>query len=407
MQLTDIQKEIINDNNRFKIIISGRRSGKTMSAITSLAKYSRYPNKKCMYIAPSYRMAKQIVYDDLYNMLKDRNWLKDVNKSDLAFTLVNGSMIYLRSADNPDSIRGIGLDYVVLDEAADISEEAWKAVIRPTLSDKEGSAMIISTPKGRGWLYDVYNDAKHLNDWASWQFTTAEGGIVSEEELAQARIDLDERTYLQEYEAKFVDYSGLIYYSFGEHNIKEHAFTNNQFTTLHIGADHNIDPGCAVIAFQYHGGIHVFDEVEIYGSDTAEMAREIQQRYPNRKFICYPDASGAQRRTSAVGGITDHIIWKNHGFKLRVGSVNPAVKDRIASVNAVLKADNVRLTIDPKCVKIIKGLRSHTYKEGTRQPTKEGANDYSHFNDALGYLINNLYPLKVNSQQSYAVTRRA
>jgi len=400
LKLTDIQKEIINDNNRFKIIISGRRSGKTMSAITSLAKYSRHPNKKCMYIAPSYRMAKQIVYDDLYQMLKERNWLKAVNKSDLAFTLVNGSVIYLRSADNPDSIRGIGLDYVVLDEAADISEEAWKAVIRPTLSDKEGSAMIISTPKGRGWLYDVYNDAKHLNDWASWQFTTAEGGIVSEQELAQARIDLDERTYKQEYEAEFVDYSGLIYYAFGEHNIKDMNFTNNEHTTLNVGIDFNLDPGCAVIAFKHANGIHIYDEVEIYGTDTREMVQEIQRRYPNRRCICYPDASGAQRRTSA-GGITDHIILKNAGFNLKVGSVNPSVKDRIASVNAVCKADNTRLTISPKCVKVIKGLRSHTYKEGTRQPTKDGANDYSHFNDALGYMVNNLYPLRVEFNQSY------
>jgi hypothetical protein len=400
MQLTDIQKEIINNENRFKCIISGRRSGKTMAAIASLAKYSRYPNKKCMYIAPTYRMAKQIVFDDLYLMLKERKWLKDVNKSDLAFTLVNGSMIYLRSADNPDSIRGIGLDYVVLDEAADISEEAWKAVIRPTLSDKEGSAMIISTPKGRGWLYDIYNDAKHLNDWASWQFTTAEGGIVSEEELAQARIDLDERTYKQEYEAEFVDYSGLIYYAFGEHNIKDMKFGSSDNIPIHVPIDFNVDPGCAAIAFVHQGGIHIYDEIEIYGTDTREMVKEIMQRYPNRRYICYPDASGAQRRTSA-GGITDHIILKNAGFQLKVGSVNPSVKDRIASVNAVCKKDNMRLTISPKCVKIIKGLRSHTYKEGTRQPTKDGANDYSHFNDALGYMVNHLYPLRVDISRSY------
>ena len=406
MQLTDIQKEIVNDENRFKIVISGRRSGKTMSAITSLAKYSRYPNRKCMYIAPSYRMAKQIVYDDLYQMLKERKWLKKVNQSDLAFTLVNGSVIYLRSADNPDSIRGIGLDYVVLDEAADISEEAWKAVIRPTLSDKEGHAMIISTPKGRGWLYDVYNNAKHLPDWKAWQFTTAEGGIVSEEELTQARIDLDERTYKQEYEAQFVDYSGLIYYAFGEHNIKDMNFGSSDNIPVHVPMDFNIDPGCAAIAFVHQGGIHIYDEVEIYGTDTREMVSEIQRRYPNRRYICYPDASGAQRRTSA-GGITDHIILKNAGFQLKVGSVNPSVKDRIASVNAVLKEDNCRLTISPKCVKIIKGLRSHTYKEGTRQPEKNGANDYSHFNDAIGYMVNHLYPMRVETKQKYSVTRRA
>ena len=404
MKLTDLQKNIINDQNRFKIIISGRRSGKTMCAIASLAKYSRYPNRKCMYIAPSYRMAKQIAWEDLKTMLKEKNWAKKINESDLSITLVNGSVIYLRSADNPDSIRGIGLDYVVLDEAADISEDAWRAVIRPTLSDREGDAMIISTPKGRGWLYDIYNDAKHLPDWNSWQFTTAEGGIVSKEELQQAKQDLDERTYKQEYEAQFVDYSGLIYYAFGEHNIKDLKFSNDQFTTLNIGADHNVDPGCAVIAFQHANGLHVFDEVEIYGTDTAEMAREILQRYPNRRYICYPDASGAQRRSSAVGGITDHIIWKNHGFQLKVGSINPAVKDRIASVNSVCKKQNMRLTISPKCSKIINALRKHVYKEGTRQPIK---GEYDHFCDALGYMVNHLYPLTITSKQKYSVTRRA
>ena len=400
MQLTDIQKQIINDTNRFKIIISGRRSGKTMCAIASLAKYSRYPNKKCMYIAPTYRMAKQIAWEDLKALLREKNWAKKINESELTITLINDSIIMLRSADNPDSIRGIGLDYVVLDEAADITEDAWRAVIRPTLSDREGDAMIISTPKGRGYLWDLYNDAKHQTDWQSWQFTTAQGGIVSEEELAQARLDLDERTFKQEYEAEFVDYSGLIYYAFGEHNIVEQPVPSDLRFPIHVGIDFNIDPGCAVIGFQHNSGIHVFDELEIWGTNTEEMVRELQRRYPDRKIICYPDASGSQRRTSA-GGRTDHIILKNAGFQLRVGSINPAVKDRISAVNAVCKQDNVRLTISPKCSKIIEGLRKHTYKEGTRQPHKDGAKDYSHFNDALGYMVNHLYPVKVVTQTKY------
>lgn len=406
MQLTDIQKSIINNDARFKIVIAGRRGGKSYASIASLAKYARYPNRKCMYIAPSYRMAKQIIWEDLKTMLKERNWAQKINESDLNITLVNGSTIFLRSADNPDSIRGIGLDYVVIDEAADIPklEETWQAIIRPTLSDREGSAMIISSPKGKGYLFDLYNNAKHLDDWASWQYTTAQGGIVSEEELAQAKKDLDERTYKQEYEAQFVDYSGVIYYAFGEHNITDMKFETSDNIPVHVPIDFNIDPGCAAIAFQHQNGIHIYDEVEIYGTDTREMVKEIQRRYPNRRYICYPDASGAQRRSSA-GGITDHIILKNAGFQLKVGSINPSVKDRIASVNAVLKKDNCRLTISPKCVKIIKGLRSHTYKEGTRQPEKNGVNDYSHFNDAIGYMINHLYPMRTEYKQTFKVKR--
>lgn len=405
MKLTIPQKDILNNPARFKVVASGRRFGKTYASIAALAKHSRFPNTKAMYIAPSYRMAKQIVWEDLKNMLRDVNWVKRINESELTITLINNSQIMLRSADNKDSIRGVGLDFVVIDEAADIDEEAWTAVIRPTLSDREGHALIIGSPKGRNWFYDLYQNAKHYEDWNSWQYTTAEGGNVSEEEIAQAKQDLDERTFQQEYLAQFVNYSGVIYYAFGEHNIQSMPQPSDVRTPLHVGMDFNIDPGCAVIGYQHANGIHIFDEVEIYGTDTGEMAREIQQRYPGRKIIVYPDASGAQRRTSA-GGITDHIILKNAGFELKVGSINPSVKDRIASVNSVCKSNDgvVRLTVDPKCKKVIESLRKQVYKEGTRQPEKSG---YDHMCDALGYLCNNLYPLKQNINNNQGKIRRA
>ena len=204
---------------------------------------------------------------------------------------------------------------------------------------------------------------------------------------------MDEKTFKQEYLAQWIDYSGLIYYAFGDHNItsKEDLLTRD--TLLHIGIDFNLDPGCAVIAVKTQFGLHVIDEIEIFGTNTQEMCEEIQRRYGHRRVIVYPDASGAQRRTSALGGITDHIILSNSGFQLKVGSINPAVKDRIASVNSVMKHDNCRLTFDPKCVKIIKGLQKHVYKEGTRSPEKNSGLD--HFNDALGYMVNHLFPMNI------------
>lgn len=405
MQLTELQKEIINHPARFKCLIAGRRFSKTFIAINSLAKFARYPNKKCMYVAPTYRMAKQIVYDDLYDMLNSRNWLKKVNTSDLQFTLVNNSIIYLRSADNPDSIRGIGLDYVVIDEAADISEKSWKECIRPTLSDREGHAFIIGTPKGRNWLYETYNNAKHQADWHSWQKTTLDGGQVSAEEIQQARIDLGEREFRQEYEATFVEYAGVIYYAFGEHNIKDVQYELGGRMPLLCGIDFNYSPCTSVIGIKTNYGIHIIDEIEIHGSDTNEMCQEIYRRYPNCRYVAYPDASGAQHRTSALGGVTDHIILRNNGFQVLCGSVNPAVKDRIASVNSVLKADNMRLTISPKCVKLINALRKQVYKENTRAPEKDTGLD--HLNDALGYMINYCYPVKQNINVPLKISRRA
>jgi hypothetical protein len=369
--------------------------GKTYASIASLAYHARQPNSKCMYVAPSYRMSKQIVWEDLKELLRNVNWLKKVNESELTCTLVNNSIIMLRSADNADSIRGIGVDYVVIDEAADISEEAWTAVIRPTLSDRQGHALIIGSPKGRNWFFDLYSNAKQLKDWESWQFTTAEGGNVQPEEIEAAKQDMDERTFQQEYLAQFVTYSGIIYYAFGDHNIKTLGYTPDNHSIRHVGIDFNVDPGAAVIGYQTANGIHIYDEVEIYGTNTQEMVAEIQQRYPQGRFYAYPDASGAQRRTSA-GGVTDHIILKNSGFNLKVGSVNPSVKDRIGAVNSVCKSVNghVKLTIDPKCVKLINALRKHTYKEGSRQPDKDSGLD--HFVDALGYLVNHLYPVKID-----------
>ena len=402
MKLTKPQKEILNNPARFKVVASGRRFGKTFASIAALAQHARHPNTKCMYIAPSYRMAKQIVWEDLKGMLRDVNWVKRINESELTVTLINNSVIMLRSADNQDSIRGVGLDFVVIDEAADIEASAWTAVIRPTLSDREGSALIIGSPKGRNWFFDLYENAKHYEDWHSWQYTTAEGGNVSAEEIGQAQQDLDERTFQQEYLAQFVNYSGVIYYAFGDHNILQQPIPEDTRTPIHVGIDFNVDPGCAVIGLQTQSGIHIFDELEIFGTNTQEMANEIQRRYPNRRIICYPDAAGAQRRTSA-GGVTDHLILKNCGFDLRVGSVNPSVKDRIGAVNSVLKEDNRRLTVDPQCKKLIDGLRKHTYKEGTRQPEK---GQYDHFNDALGYMVNNIYPIKQNTRSPGGPIRR-
>ena len=404
MKLTTPQREILDSPARFKVVAAGRRFGKSYASIAALAKHARFPNKKCLYIAPSYRMGKQIIYDDLLTFLRDRRWLKKVNVSELTFTLVNGSVIMIRSADNPDSIRGIGVDFVVIDEAADIPrlDDTWKAVIRPTLSDREGHALIIGSPKGRNFFYDMYNTVG--TDWQSWQFTTLAGGNVSEEEIEAAKKDLDDRTFRQEFLAEWIDFQGLIYYNFSDDNIKEMPLPQ-QFV-LEIGSDFNIDPMVSVLGFKHAGGLHIFDEIEMYGSNTFEMVAEINQRYPSHKKNVYPDAAGQARKTSAMGGITDHVIMKNAGYKLIVGNQNPSVKDRLAAVNSAFKSATgiTKLTIDPKCKGLIESLRKHTYREGTKQPDKNSG--FDHFGDSLGYCVNSMFPIRQDIQTRGHAIRR-
>ena len=404
MQLSKPQQLISDDQNRFRCVSAGRRFGKSFLAINELAKFARHPGKRVLAVANTYRQIKQTIWDDLKSQLFSVNWIKKVNESDLHIELINGSKIYLRSADNKDALRGAKYDFMVLDECADIDPETWYSVLRPTLSDTKGHALFIGSPKGRNWFYDLWSSADSLDDWQKFQFTTIEGGNVDEEEIESAKRDLDARTFAQEYMAQWVDYSGVIYYNFTERNIKDIPLPATPQIILHVGTDFNLDPGTMVIAFKHAGGLHVFDEIEMFGTNTNEMVREMGIRYPRYNVICYPDASGAQRRTSA-NGVTDHIILKNAGYTLKVGASNPAVKDRIAAVNSAFcsATGDIKLTISPKCRKVIECLRKHVYKEGTRQPEK---GTFDHFNDALGYMVNNLYPIGIERKNNYVPKRR-
>ncbi len=392
MPLSKPQKEVITNTSRFRVLITGRRFGKTYLAINELAKFARYSNKKVWYVAPSYRQAKSICWNELKDKLIKHKWVKSINNSDLTIVLRNNSRISLRGADNENSLRGIGLDFLVMDEFADIHKQAWYEVLRPTLSDTQGHALFCTSPRGFGnWSYQLYKLAETNKDWQSFKYTTLEGEQVSKEEIEQAKDDLDLRTFQQEYEATFVNYSGMIYYNFNrEKNIIE-TFRNNHLT-LHIGLDFNVEPMCAVVSVIENDIIIVIDEIQIYSSNTNEMVDEIKTRY-NKKIIIYPDPSARQRKTSA-GGMTDLAILINAGFEIKCRNKAPLVRDRINAVNSKLK--NVKgqnsLFILNSCKNVIKSIERQIYKEGTHIPDKDSG--YDHMNDALGYLIEYNYPLK-------------
>ena len=157
--------------------------------------------------------------------------------------------------------------------------------------------------------------------------------------------------------------------------------------------DFNLDPMSAVISVLEGRTVKVIDEIVIYGSNTDEMVDEIQTRYPSRQICVYPDPASRQRKTSA-GGRTDLSILQNAGFAVKVRDRHSAIRDRINSVNArLMSADGMRhLYINPKCKQVIRSLERQTYKEGTNQPDKDSG--FDHMNDALGYLIDFLYPIK-------------
>jgi hypothetical protein len=363
-------------------------------AIRELCYHGRLPDQEIWYVAPTYRQAKTIVWRKLKNRLQDLRWIQKINEAELSITLKNNTTISLKGADNADSLRGVGLDFLVMDEFADVNPEAFYEVLRPTLSDKEGAALFIGTPKGIGnWAHDLYQMSLEIPDvWSSFQFTTLDGEQVSPEEIEAAKRDLDERTFRQEFMATFETYSGRIYFAFDRaHSVKK--WEQEIPSMLYVGCDFNIDPISAVIAARHGDTLHVIDEIRIFGSNTQELVDEIQSRYPRNKIMCYPDPAGRQRKTSA-GGMTDIIILQNAGFVVKAPYAHTPIRDRINAVNARLcSTDGVRqLYIDPKCKYTIEGLERHSYKEGTNQPDKESG--YDHQMDALGYMVDYLFPVK-------------
>lgn len=397
MDLTTPQSDIFHDPARFRVVVAGRRFGKTFLSIAELVKAaSTRANSNCWYIAPTYRAAKDIAWDMLVNTIPEE-YIAKRNESELTVKLHNGSTISLKGGENFDALRGRSLDFCILDEYADMRPQVWSEVVRPSLSDRNTEtyktrALFIGTPKGRNHFYDIWTvGADGTDEWASHQYTTLEGGNVTADEIEAAKRDLDERTFKQEYMANFVNYSGIIYYNFDRSESVRKEYDEEGL--LHIGMDFNLDPMSAVVAVKVGDTLQIIDEIVIFGSNTDEIVDEIQLRYPDRRIVVYPDPACRQRKTSA-GGRTDLSILQNAGFAVKVRNSHTAIRDRINAVNArLLSADGLRhLYVDPKCKQVIKSLERQTYKEGTNQPDKESG--YDHMNDALGYLVDYLYPIK-------------
>jgi phage terminase large subunit-like protein len=204
-ELLPWQKEVFQDTTRFKVIVAGRRCGKSrLSAVALLVEGLRCPQGSAvMYVAPTQGQARQIIWDVLMELGRDVIQSSHVNNMDI--TLINGAKIYVRGSDRPDTLRGVSLTYLVLDEVADIKSETWEKVLRASLSDKKGHALFIGTPKGRNWFYDMYNLGKAEEDpeWKSWHFTTKDNPLIDPKEIDAAERTLSSFAFKQEYLSSF------------------------------------------------------------------------------------------------------------------------------------------------------------------------------------------------------------
>jgi hypothetical protein len=208
--LREDQLEIADDKHRFKVVACGRRWGKTTLGVLTAIREARR-GLRVWWVVPTYAHAfhpwgeiKAALHDEWARKLEHHRHIE----------LKGGGSITIKSAQNPDSLRGWGLDFVVIDEAALLAEEAWVEALRPALSDRGGRALFLSTPKGRNWFWHAWQRGNDpLNEeWKSWNFKTSDNPMIPDSEIDNVRREMAERSFKQEYEAEFTEGEGSVFH---------------------------------------------------------------------------------------------------------------------------------------------------------------------------------------------------
>lgn len=393
------QSEVFKDGHRFKVVVAGRRWGKTRLSKVSIIRFASQPNRYIWYVSPTYRMSKQIMWAELVDTIPV-TWIKRLNETLMRIELVNGTVIELKGADKPDTLRGVGLHYIVLDEFQDMKSGVWKMVLRPTLATTGGHVLFIGTPKAYNHLHEVWTlgqpGPKKSKQWKSWQFPTITSPFVPKEEIESARRDMGEKEFAQEFLASFENMSGKVYYAFDRKNNVSDKCVFNPRLPIWIGQDFNIDPMSSCICqLQPNGEIWVVDEISLLSSNTQEACEEIERRYWRymNNIVIYPDPAGGAKQHAR--GETDLDIFREKGFrKIKYRRKHPAVADRVNAVNRMIRSANgeIRLYVNPKCRNTIMALEQTIYEEGGRNVDKDQG--VEHMADGLGYMMELEFPVR-------------
>lgn len=208
IELLDWQKKVWADDTRFRVVAAGRRCGKSRLAAWLLivnALQANLPNSHVFYVAPTQGQARDIMWKLLVEL--GAPVIRSSHINNMQITLVNGATISLKGADRPDTMRGVSLKFLVLDEYADMKAEVFEEILRPALADQKGGALFIGTPKGRNHFYDLYKYAELSGDedltFTAWHFTSYDNETLDPDEIDTAKKSMSTHAFQQEFMASF------------------------------------------------------------------------------------------------------------------------------------------------------------------------------------------------------------
>lgn len=368
------QKEIIEDKHRFKTVVCGRRFGKTVFAVNELLYEAlNTPGGRFWYIAPTYSQAKMIAWRMLSEQLQKlpHELVKKKNESELYVEVGNGALIELKGADKEDSLRGVGLHGVVLDEFATIKPNVFDEIIRPALGDHQGWAIFIGTPKGFNHFWDVYKlGLKDHKDYKSFHYTSFDNPHVPNSEIESARDDMGEDLFAQEYMAEFTRMEGMVY---KEWNRKYHLLPgwkptpgNEVYRCMDFGATN--PTVCLWIHVNNDGEVIVFDEyyqreqtIDFHSGVILSKHTEFDYR------LTFGDPSGKQEMLDyATKG-----LYITPATKTQPGDQGWVISG-INEIKALLKVNpsngRPKLFVTENCVNFIREFENYRWAEKPANP---------------------------------------
>lgn len=391
-------------NTKYRGYVGGFGSGKTfVGCIDQLNFFGKHPGTRQGYFGPSYGSIRDIYYPTLEEAAELMGFRTDLNVGNKEMHIYRGRKYYgtsiCRSMDNPSSIVGFKISRALCDELDVLNEikaeQAWNKIaarMRLKINGVVNSIGVTTTPEGFKFVYKKFAE-NPTESYAMVQASTYENEMyLPDDYISSLRETYDEALIDAYLEGEFVNLTGgTIYRSYTADNYSSETVDKHDLT-LYIGMDFNVQNMAACVFVYRNDQPHCVDEFSgLY--DTEDVIQHIQTRYPDKKIIVYPDASGKNRKSNGAD-VTDLTLLRAAGFEVRAPKANPRVKSRVNAVNAMFKNGNGECNLfvnRKKCPETHKCLTQQVYNE-QGEPDKKGGKD--HQNDAFGYPIAFRHPIR-------------
>jgi len=389
---------------RFRVNVQGRRSGKSYCAAREAEVAILTPETRGWIVAPTYELADKIareIKENLILKLKLNYSHKEEYYGRLKYVKFEPfkSELWIKSADNPDSLIGEGLDWLIFDEAAKCPRIIWEKYLSPTLTDRKGWALFTTTPEGTNWVYELYCRGQDPNypEWESFRFPSTISPYIDPQIIEEARKTLTPETFAQEYLAEFTTFAGRVYAEFSRltHIVKNYKY-DPEIETV-VGIDFGFRQP-AVLWAQIRNGdeVVVFDEYVKPNTKTDELIQVIKSKpYRVDHYYCDPAGEGINIQS----GLSDVELFRQNGIRLEY-TKNPTLRSIPAGVELVRRfimnaKGEIRLRIAENCARVISDIENYRYPHQiapgylSELPLKDGVTD--HTMDALRYIIVNRF----------------